>query len=258
MLLSIVVVTFNCARILPETLLSIARFSEQFNGELEVICVDGASSDDTLNVIEGSELFSKILSEPDLGIFDAMNKGAELSSGHWICYMNAGDSFSDFSGLDIAEVLTNMRPVVGVVYGDTDVVFEGDYIVRKKSPSFVTKNATMPFCHQSCFTRKELVELIKFDIGYPRVADQKFYYEVFNRGCEFSYVDSVFSLVEAEGFSSNQLLKTATEELSFRLNLNVMSPFKSYYKFYLKCIFIFVKSLTPSSVRKIKRNFYSG
>jgi glycosyltransferase involved in cell wall biosynthesis len=91
-LVTIVVVTFNCANLIDDTLLSIVN---QDYPRIDLVVVDGGSSDGTVNIIEKyKDKINSYISEPDNGIYDAMNKGISLSCGAWINFMNAGDSFA--------------------------------------------------------------------------------------------------------------------------------------------------------------------
>lgn len=108
--LSIVIVTFNAAQFLPRTLDSLENQLEFDSEDVEIVVVDGGSTDDTLNMIKGCRLISTVLSEPDNGIYDAMNKGARLASGRWLQFLNAGDSLTGprslsaaLDGLDMAD-----------------------------------------------------------------------------------------------------------------------------------------------------------
>lgn len=253
MILTVVVVTYNCKRILNHTISSIKTFSQTFRGELEIIAVDGNSNDGTVEFLREAQLFDLIVSEVDSGIFDAMNKAAKIAHGTWICYMNAGDKFGDFNGVDIASILQNMSTDYAVVYGDCEVVFDGVHTIHKKAEPNPSERKIMPFCHQSAFTRTNLVAEIGFDIQYPRVADQKLYLELYLAGWKFLYQNNVYSIVEAEGFSSENFLKTAKEELDVKFAYGLISKLQ-FKLMYMKSLLIWnVKRFSPSIVKMIKR-----
>ncbi len=98
-ILSVVTVTRNAAPLLRRTIASVAA---QKSSNLEYIVVDGASTDNSVGIIKESPVVGKYVSEPDKGIYDAMNKGARMASGEWILFMNAGDTFAS---PDVAERL---------------------------------------------------------------------------------------------------------------------------------------------------------
>ena len=106
MLLSIVTVCLNAEQLIGRTIDSVLR---QDMDDYEYLIVDGASADRTLAIAESYRpafdekgIRYTIVSERDSGIYNAMNKGARLASGEWICYMNAGDAF--FRSLDAQQI----------------------------------------------------------------------------------------------------------------------------------------------------------
>ena len=97
--LTVVIATFNASQFLPRTLQSLAKQPEVFTQEVEVIIIDGGSTDGTLAIAKSFPFIGTMISEPDNGIYDAMNKGAELASGRWLQFLNAGDSFTQGGSL---------------------------------------------------------------------------------------------------------------------------------------------------------------
>ena len=91
--ITVVTVCFNCVGIIEQTIKSVIS---QDYPELEYIIIDGASQDGTLNIVyKYQNYITKILSEPDKGIFDAMNKSLNYVTGKYILFMNAGDTFAN-------------------------------------------------------------------------------------------------------------------------------------------------------------------
>ena len=89
---TVVTVCRNCARMLEKTIESVETLSYP---DIEYVIVDGASDDDTLNVIKQHEgKIDQWVSEPDRGIYDAMNKAVTMAKGDWVIFMNAGDVFA--------------------------------------------------------------------------------------------------------------------------------------------------------------------
>ena len=88
---SIITITFNAAPVIGPTLQSVLA---QNYRNYEYILVDGASKDDTVAIAKASGIeFAHIVSEPDKGLYDAMNKGMRLATGDYLCFLNAGDAF---------------------------------------------------------------------------------------------------------------------------------------------------------------------
>lgn len=116
MKISIITICFNAADDLKKTIKSVR--AQVFN-DYEYIVVDGGSKDATSEIIKSNaDVITKWVSEPDKGIYDAMNKGVKMASGEWIIMMNAGDVFAD------SQVLKNVfeNPIndnITFLYGDT-------------------------------------------------------------------------------------------------------------------------------------------
>lgn len=148
-LLSVITVVYNNKAFLQRTIESV---KEQTYSNIEYIVVDGNSTDGTLDVIQANqEIISQWISEPDQGIYDAMNKGISLAKGEWINFMNAGDIF--FNSTTVEEVVSYMG------HDDVDAVY-GNGILKnyqKKRERFLdTDHHQMKINHQSLFYRKVL------------------------------------------------------------------------------------------------------
>ena len=119
MRISIITVAFNAARTIADTLESVAA---QTHPEIEHIVVDGASTDSTLEIIESHRKhISRLISEPDQGIYDAMNKGLASATGEVIGFLNADDVYADNGVLE--RVSSNMaRDDLDALFGDAEFV----------------------------------------------------------------------------------------------------------------------------------------
>lgn len=171
-LISVITVTFNASDTLPLTMASVA---EQTCTNLEHIVVDGASSDDTILVARqmGTPAL-RIVSEPDNGLYDAMNKGLRLARGLYVIFLNAGDRFHDSSTLQLyADAIHRKKP--DIIYGDTDIV---DYAGKRIGPRHLSAPALLTFdsfskgmlvCHQAFMVRKAIAP--RYDTDYKFSAD---------------------------------------------------------------------------------------
>ena len=174
MKISIVTVCYNSAATIADTLRSVAA---QTHPEVEHIVVDGGSTDDTLEIIaRHRDRIAQLVSEPDRGVYDAMNKGIALACGEVLAFLNADDVYADAAVLaEIAAVFADAA--VDACYGDLVYVDseQGRRIVRYwKSRPFVRglfARGWVP-AHPTFFARTRLLrEASGFDLRYRFVAD---------------------------------------------------------------------------------------
>ena len=185
---TVVTITYNAEAVLQRTLDSV--FAQTYKG-VEHLIIDGASKDRTLALVEAykqksdeSETEHKVIiqSEPDHGIYDAMNKGLTQTSGDYIVFMNAGDSFPQADTLEqvvhrckLTELPTAELP--GVLYGNTDVVDgDGHYLHprRLQPPVKLTWRSFrqgMLVCHQAFYARTDIAKNLQYDTRYRFSAD---------------------------------------------------------------------------------------
>ncbi len=213
-LVTIITVCYNAETSIVPTMESVFQ---QTYPNMEYILIDGASSDRTVALIrEWEEKFLQRCirfrwqSEPDGGIYDAMNKGIRMATGEWINFMNAGDGFHD------PEVLTDLfakdyPAETGVVYGKTELRLSfGSVVMQPKPLDYMRKK--MPFCHQSVFVRTGEMKAHPFDLAYPYAADYDFFYQYYQRNGKFDYADRLIACFESEeGASSKNRLQVNRE-----------------------------------------------
>ena len=193
-LVSVVTVCRNSLPQLRKTIDSVAR---QTFTDYEHIIVDGASTDGTADYLR--QLDSPRLqwtSEPDNGIYDAMNKGTARCRGQWTIFMNAGDTF--YQSDTLQQVFTAAIPDdTAVIFGD--VYKAGRGILQALSP----RNAhRMYFCHQSAFTLTSLLRLHPYDLHHPRSADFKLYKQLYLEGRHFLQLPVVIADFDTTGISN--------------------------------------------------------
>ncbi|MCF0256256.1 MAG: glycosyltransferase [Bacteroides heparinolyticus] len=170
---SIVTVCYNAEAELEDTIQSVIA---QTYRHVEYIIVDGASKDGTLAIIERYKgRIARVVSEPDKGLYDAMNKGLRLATGDYVCFLNAGDCFHEDSTLQqMADCLTKAE-LPDVLYGETALVDKERHFVRMRrlsAPKTLTWRSFkqgMLVCHQAFFARTALAE--PYDLQYRYSAD---------------------------------------------------------------------------------------
>jgi len=172
-LISIITITYNAASTLPPT---IASVEAQTFRDFEYIIVDGASTDNTPAIARACPL-ARVISEPDRGLYDAMNKGLHLARGRYILFLNAGDTLHAPDTLSrYADAIAGAAPQTpGIVYGQTRLVdadrrYAGERHLRaprELSPrSFLNG---MVVCHQAMLVRRDLAP--DYDLKYRFSAD---------------------------------------------------------------------------------------
>lgn len=197
-LVSIITVVYNSVRFLEATIQSVLG---QNYDNIEYIIIDGDSYDGTLEIIKKYE--DKIAywqSEPDQGIYDAMNKGLSLAAGTWINFMNAGDRF--YSPEVVKNFVNEIRPSDQILYGDA-VTLTGKRL-RKHPPSKFNFMFERMICHQSIFAKKEVFENNVFDTNYRIVADRKWLARNFFGGKKIRCIPYVINYYDFTGVSSDR------------------------------------------------------
>lgn len=172
---SIITVTFRAEKVLEETIQSV--INQTYKG-VEYIIVDGGSKDGTLAIVEKyRKHIHTVVSEPDKGLYDAMNKGIHLATGDYVCFLNAGDTFhDDHTLLQISRTLKGNR-LPDVIYGETAIVDEKGHFLhmrRLSAPEVLhwkSFKQGMLVCHQAFFARRELAVAHPYDLQYRFSAD---------------------------------------------------------------------------------------
>ncbi len=170
---SIITVTYNAASVLEDTIQSVIT---QTYKNVEYIIVDGDSSDRTLEIANKyKEHIHCIISEPDKGLYDAMNKGIKMATGDYLCFLNAGDELHEDDTLQLMVHSFTGRDLPDVIYGETAIVDEEGHFLRMRRLSapeelnWKSFKKGMVVCHQAFFARRTLVPL--YDTKYRFSAD---------------------------------------------------------------------------------------
>lgn len=190
-LFSIITVTWNAAAAIVPTLESVQR---QTSSDYEMLIVDGASTDDTLRIVREASIASlRVFSEPDKGLYDAMNKGLALARGRYIIFLNAGDAFASDTVLARLAMLATENP--GVIYGQTQLVDDARDVVGMRhltAPKRLTAASFlngMVVCHQAFVARRDLVP--QFDLQYRYSADYDWCIKILKKSPANAYVGRV-------------------------------------------------------------------
>lgn len=239
-LFTIITVTYNAEKAIVPTLRSVG--AQTYDGEIEYLVIDGASSDNTLELVKNSGIRGlKVVSEPDNGLYDAMNKGQSMARGEYLIFLNAGDTFHAPDTLaHIARAIEeNERP--GLVYGQT-VFVEGDdrHVIGMRhltAPEVLTYQSFadgMMVCHQAMCVLKRITS--PYDTRYRFSADYDWAIKVLQHSRKNIYLPEIVIDYQYEGLTTRNQKSSLTER--FRI--------MSYYY-----------GITPTLLRHVKFAFRS-
>lgn len=234
---SVITVCYNAERLLEDTIKSVLV---QNYDNIEYIIVDGASKDNSLNIIKKyNDKITCWISEPDKGIYDAMNKGVKLATGDWIAFMNAGDTYVDENVIsDIFRGKTfssEIKVIGGHIYNHTK---SGVEVHKAMSADFIPFG--IPICHQASFTRRLLEGDIPFSYNthYRYAADYAmFYYIYFNCGKSKAFhIDDVIvaNCYEEESVTAKNMRDVIREYLCIQSAHPSLTWLKSLIKWLIK------------------------
>ena len=248
MLFTIITVCRNAEETIEKTIQSVLS---QKDVEIEYIIIDGASTDSTVELIQQytSHYWIKLISEPDQGLYDAMNKGIGLASGDYIHFLNAGDMYS------APDTLLNVRKKLephlpDFAYGHIKYVHsDGTTEVRKygkkcgTSLYFLTGDCIN---HQAVFAKRSLFQDNLFDIQYHICADREWMMRLKREGhivfkainiliCDYSLDEDSMSIKNKELYEVELPIKLPKIKLNLvHLKGELTKVDKKFIKEYLK------------------------
>lgn len=230
---TVVTCTYNAAQVLQTTLDSVRR---QTWRNVEHIIMDGRSADSTVSVAEAYKAESDacgcgheviVVSEPDKGLYDAMNKSLRRATGDYVVFLNAGDAYPSSSTLeDIAASVKPGEELPAVLYGDTDLVdINGQFVAHRRltPPERLTWRSFrhgMLVCHQAFYARTDIARSEPYDLQYRYSADVDWCIRIMKRAArerlELRRVNKVLVNYLAEGMT------TANHRASLKERFRVM------------------------------------
>lgn len=196
--ITVVTVVFNCADSIEDTLLSVIH---QRHHGIEYVVVDGGSTDGTVRIIQKYEPHIDLwISERDKGIYNAMNKGIDLSTGDWIIFVNAGDRFH--SNQTVERVVNTLDDRFAIVAGGVRYVYDTDHTrVKHMKLKFSGFYMSVPH-HQASFINNRLMKRYRYDESFRIRGDLDFITKLHANGHEFRMIDEVICDVDTTGVSS--------------------------------------------------------
>ena len=228
-LISVVTVVYNDAKNIEQTIQSVIN---QTKSIIEYIVIDGGSTDGTLDIIcQYEDQIDYWVSEPDKGIYDAMNKGLALASGDWINFMNSGDSLIKIPDL----------PNKDVVCGGAIVKYPKKTRLSK-SRDMKTIRKDIPASHQSMVYRKSCYRKFKYCEKLKYASDYLLLLRIFNDGGDILRSNSNISIISSGGVADNDRIAVHLEyfkilrEYNYRIHNRLLLICKEYINIILKRI----------------------
>ena len=240
--ISIVIVSLNTREDFIKTIQSVTN---QNYIDCEIIVVDGSSNDGTIEEIKKREKqITKIIIEKDRGIFDAMNKGIKISNSKWTIFMNSGDVFFNNEVLNLINF--NLLNNFDILYGDTAVDKKNyKYLLKGKK---ISQNLTlMPFSHQSCFVKTNILKKNPFNLHYKLASDFDLFVKCKNDKKKFNYLNGIIALTKPGGVSDLNRSKVLDENIKILNSYNLTKNANSLK--YLK-LFYMLKDLVKKIIGK--------
>ncbi len=214
--ISIITVVFNGEETLQNTIDSIKK---QTYNNLEHIIIDGNSKDSTISIIKKNKIKNWI-SEPDKGIYDAMNKGIAMAMGDYIWFINSGDEI--MSDSTISDIFNNNPSDADIYYGETVMIDSNRKIIgdrRLKTPEKLTYKSFkkgMLVSHQSFIVRKKIVD--KYNLKYKYSADFDWCLKAIKRSKSIINTHLVLSKFLDGGFTKQNIAPGLKERFKIMVN----------------------------------------
>jgi glycosyltransferase involved in cell wall biosynthesis len=230
-LISVIVAVFNGEKTLEKTLLSV--FNQTYDN-VELIIIDGGSTDGTIDIIKQHEgQIDYWVSESDLGIYDAWNKGVKLAHGEWIAFLGTGDTYNPSAiSIYVTSILAS-KIALDFISSHINLVDQNGKILRLHGVPFVWNEVrkAMDFAHVGALHNRSLFERFGlFDILYKSAGDYEFFMRC-GRELRTVFMDTVTVDVLVGGISLNScvgLQETCDIQKKYGVH-----PLFAYYKYWL-------------------------
>ena len=205
---TIITVCYNSDKTISKTIESVLNQAFQ---NLEYLIIDGGSSDRTLDIIKKYELHFnerlKLVSEPDNGIYDAMNKGIKIAKGEWIIFLNSGDLFYDNNVLNQLYDFIKLNGLKDCyIFGDVETVDDCENVIESIrypetiNSKFIVENV---FCHQTSVFHRKLFEIHGcYDLTYRIIADYVYTFLLYTKRVKFVHFNGYISKYLVGGYSA--------------------------------------------------------
>lgn len=236
--ISVIIPTFNSEKTIEKTLLSVLK---QTYCNVECLVIDGSSKDKTIDIVQKYNTKIVFISEKDNGIYHAMNKGIELSSGEWLLFLGSDDEL-EFNGI---EKLIEDAEDSDIVYGSTTIVYDSGQTKKRYCRDFKILSVHSAAIHQSVIMRKSIMQKLNgFDEQYKLLADYDITLRAYLKGYRFKQINEFISRFSDTGISSYNF-KGPKE----RMNIHIANKSMKFPRLY------FIKDIIHLLSAKIKNIF---
>jgi glycosyltransferase involved in cell wall biosynthesis len=213
-LVSIITVCLNSDKYLAQTIQSVIN---QTYGNIEYIIIDGGSTDKTLNIIQEYEKYiARWVSEPDEGIYDAMNKGISFAGGEWVGIINSDDWYEPDTVYNVIKAAAE-KPEAGVFFGDMFLhQQENDQSIYHKVKDWIDNPLLNTTPHPGCFVSRRIYEQFRFNPNFRIVGDQDLMVRLYFSGIKFSHIDRILANFRLGGVGSQLSYRSIIERYRIR------------------------------------------
>lgn len=227
-LITVVTVVYNGEATLEQTIQSVVN---QTYDNVEYIIIDGASTDGTLDIIKKYE--DKIdywQSEPDKGIYDAMNKGIGLATGDYIALLNSGDWYeNDTVGIVVSKIEDN--PSTDIFYGMMRIYSVNDTFLWVYGYTHNYLKQSM-ISHPTSFVAKKIYAIYKYNLKYKSAADYDLFLTLFQKGYKFYFIEKILANYILGGMSDSFVGKKETSKVRFKHKVISLKSFLIHFIIY--------------------------
>lgn len=241
-LISIVTVSYNAVSTIEQTILSVIN---QTYPHIEYIIIDGGSTDGTVDIIKKyADRIAYWVSEPDKGIYDAMNKGIKVATGEWINFMNAGDCFANSKVLNEIFYTNNFSSQTNFLYSDSYISSNSTILQIHKAS--LEKGEII---HQSCIYKKELHRKYGlYIVSNPIIISDYIFFNSISKK-EIQKLSTIISVYDNSGISQGSWCfyqKQCIDYVFGRIKLSKLA---------INIIMFNVKKMLPKCIKVKKKTF---
>lgn len=238
MLFSLITVAYNSEATIERTIKSILS---QNDNDFEYIIIDGVSSDNTIKIIrQYSSTFNKraikltVISEPDFGIYDAMNKGIKIASGDYICLINSDDWLEPNALELVADEIKSKNP--DFIYGDINIIKNNSKKIIKKSKLMKHYISSRYWSHPSSYISKKLYESVGLYKNETIYDDFDLVLRIFKSNAKISVINKPLANFTMNGVSHKKGLKAAFQRANLKYSVYRKNGYSRIYWF--ECYFL--------------------